>query len=654
MQGMQWKRLLSSLLVVPLVACGGDSSTESECRTSKCDGFDVPEEDVEETACDGELFDRSGRKLGNARIAGRLTDPLVSAALSDGADGTCPTTFAAIMDKLEAANCGVSFTQFVSETAQILNRPTQYRSVTTVNCDAGKIWFAQSGLTSDGQLPVNAEIIAQDESSGVFNYYKTETDRIDFFGSSTDMLSGPLEDGDRDCAGCHTHGGLIMKELDAPWLHWESLENGVSTPGVRELLANHRDILGERGDGSTLEFEVRRANTLWNRARVAHMTTERSVKEMLRPIFCADHVEVRTSPQGSSPFEGVSTSAPLAGVIVAEGRFAEVEDLNFSGAVYDALLRANNQQIAGIPEAVETIFELAHAVRSSADEQYVRSLVLQGMIPDGFVDDVRSVDLTQPVFSDDRCGLLEFAPDLEGERRTAEAIRNGFIANLVAADPAEGSPAAELLNNLSNTDSSDASGAFVSACFERTDTVEVGDNATEVPAMLKDYMTVVSQNRRTASDMRLFEFDESMPQDTQPIEPGTRFDPVTCTLETEFRAVAEPVDLTASCAGRCGRFEPDKSCQCNFDCEQHGDCCEDRVALCERPQCDLCTGLGQSKSPRCVDPRRERNVGPADQGCVAKICTSRSSCCEGSFDASCRAMVETVCGLSCDDADDSE
>ncbi|MEN8197013.1 MAG: hypothetical protein ABFS30_10945, partial [Pseudomonadota bacterium] len=51
---------------------------------------------------------------------------------------------------------------------------------------------------------------------------------INFFGTSADMLEGKGTGDTRRCAACHVGGGLIMKELDAPWLHWEG---DTTTPG---------------------------------------------------------------------------------------------------------------------------------------------------------------------------------------------------------------------------------------------------------------------------------------------------------------------------------------------------------------------------------------------------------------------------------------
>ena len=53
---------------------------------------------------------------------------------------------------------------------------------------------------------------------------------------------GPGASGDRRCAACHTGGGLIMKELDTPWVHWEG---HMDTPGAAELVNAGVMLAGE-------------------------------------------------------------------------------------------------------------------------------------------------------------------------------------------------------------------------------------------------------------------------------------------------------------------------------------------------------------------------------------------------------------------------
>merc|ERR1739848_688023 len=41
---------------------------------------------------------------------------------------------------------------------------------------------------------------------------------------------------------------------------------------------------------------------------------------------------------------------------------------------------------------------------------------------------------------------------------------------------------------------------------------------------------------------------------------------------------------STSCAGSCGNFVPGKSCQCDSNCKNTGDCCVDYADLCQKPE----------------------------------------------------------------------
>ena len=207
-------------------AAGGDA--EESCEGEKCDDLDKPDSQVPDSPCDGIMVDKSGR--GNDKVAGRLHDPLNTMVFAGG-DG-CPVNFQDIFEKLAAADtqgcsgegAGMQ-TRAISETAQVTAQATNYRLVASRNCNnrpGHGILFSIFGVSAgDTELPPNVEMISFDESAGVFNYYETDGQTLNFFGNSKDFLKGKGSSDDRRCAGCHVGGGLIMKELRAPWLHWE-------------------------------------------------------------------------------------------------------------------------------------------------------------------------------------------------------------------------------------------------------------------------------------------------------------------------------------------------------------------------------------------------------------------------------------------------
>ena len=87
---------------------------------------------------------------------------------------------------------------------------------------------------------------------------------------------------------CHTAGGLVMKELDTPWLHWEGHHD---TPGAKDLVDAHDD-LGTKRSGSRMENIVNAGNRAWNPIRMAFWQSQGDIKNLLAPLFCQRQVNL--------------------------------------------------------------------------------------------------------------------------------------------------------------------------------------------------------------------------------------------------------------------------------------------------------------------------------------------------------------------------
>jgi hypothetical protein len=204
------------------------------------------------------------------------------------------------------------------------------------------------------------------------------------------------------------------------------------------------------------------------------------------------------------------------------------------------VIRANGQRLEGRPAGfIETHFGLAHIVEGEVNLDYLNVLIDEGVLDRPLIAAVDAVDLTRPVFSEDRCGLLEHVPALTSDQLTADNVRQGLIDNLRAAGAAPGTAEGELLRNLEGDAEqigSDAAARFKAACEARTDTVTV--QSMEVPGFLVDYMRVVSLVRNQARALEVFEFPMTLPSDDLSVAPGTRFDPNTCQLTEELAPIA--------------------------------------------------------------------------------------------------------------------
>jgi hypothetical protein len=614
-----------------LAGCSSEGSGDGgECRDGKCDDLDKPDSEVEDSPCDGVMLDASGRN--NGKVAGRLNDPIALMAFRSGDD--CPTSYQDIMAKLRSLDtegcaeddprAGIS-TRLVSETAQATGQPTNYRAVVTRTCanrPRHGVVFSLFGVRAGAtELPPNVEIMAFDETAGVFNYYETDGSEIKFFGNSKDMLQGSPDGQTRRCAGCHNGGGMVMKELHTPWLHWEGHMN---TPGAAELVAAHED-LGSKSDGAELEGLVKTANRQWNETRVAHAIENLPVREILKPLFCTVEINLDNGADFFSPADGKkgtcsqdetitcnidddcgagnscqqgSLMTRVPADVLLDPVLKSFGSININHDDYQALLAANGSQLQGIPGTADTVFDFVFPERAEIDKDYVDQLVGAGVIDDELVKDVLMVDFTRPIFSSDRCDLLEFAPVLSKDDLNPENLRQGFIANL--GSPAAGTPAAELLANLSTQGENHQE--RVDAFFNSCSSQDQSDLMTSV-------YSVVSGLRAQARELQVMEFPQTAPTDSLSVAGGTRLDPTTCQLTADFVSVAD----TSALPPPGPEPEPDSG-ECSFD-------------------------------PKVAQTDPQQAGTPGDCACVDAICGADAFCCNDHWDSTCAsaASSEAAC-----------
>jgi hypothetical protein len=251
-----------------------------------------------------------GRCVVNNQITGspltqeelsKIDDPIAQLILST--DG-CPLTVSQLTAKLRAAhtvNCadqgagkpatGVT-TRMIGEAAAESGKPGSYRTVTARDCNSRPPF----GLLMSGTANGNGigekflEIITQDTTKGVFDYYSQENGQWTFFGTSADFVSSgytckqgqctPKIASQTRCAGCHPGGGLNMKELHSPWVMWDV----GSLPGAPEAIAKSPDVLGSRGSGVDLEEQrVSPGNQVWAKKRL-EILKAKGTQEVLRGL----------------------------------------------------------------------------------------------------------------------------------------------------------------------------------------------------------------------------------------------------------------------------------------------------------------------------------------------------------------------------------
>jgi len=631
---------LSLLLAGPalLAGCSSDSvdGEKETCRGAKCDELDGDDTPLV-TPCDSALFDRSGRGFLPERLG---EDALVEHVYMDAADG-CPVTAREIMEVLKrndtdgcSGNEGL-ITQVVSEQAQ-LNDSSQgasYRTITSRQCgdreEFGLLFslfgfadhpsLAAAGLDPAGDnFPDGIEIIAFDEANGVFNFYKEVGGKMGFFGSSTDYVAqgpgGPNLTDVRGCANCHPGGGLNMKELENPWLHWEELPDAGFTdfertsPGAEALVENRADFFGEQSDGPSLEqLIIKPGNQRWNARRIPFVNENSSVAELLKPLFCPVQLQIGAAFNARRVNHNfLIDQGLLSSLDLSAGRIdTEEED-------YNAVLGIIGSRVAGSTKS-DVRLPMAFVGRAHEDIDYVEQLIEADIIDRNLANDILMVDFTRQVFSDERCDLLEFAPDIATADRNPESIRDGFLANLSGAadDTAAGQLRAHLQSNADGEAFNHAAIVqnFIDACEDREFTDQFASTDSALTSLLGasefviDSLKLRSLGRKMAMRdgvldnaegsaqhrFEVFEFPDTLPEDdinitssadaANPLQvhPEARFHPTDCSLADEFVPVAAPASGGGGggvCPGECLEFVNGASCQCDPDCVNFGNCCD--------------------------------------------------------------------------------
>jgi len=404
-----WSAALAMLPTLALAGCadeGEDEGSNIVCVGAKCDAPTDPTQ----FACKN-VVDESRR--GRPNILNELADPL-SVFVLRGGNG-CPRTYKETMEKLRAedkAGCeggkgaGLA-SRFVTETGQLDGGKLlqSFRAVTSRRCNSRQEWeltFSMFGVPANGTLPANAEVMAFDPEAKEFNYYEVEGGKWHFFGSSSDFVEGR---GGR-CAGCHAGGGLIMKELDIPWVHWTG---HFQTPGTNKVIDANKDDLGSESSGANMEGLTNSGNREWTKTRVTNaLNPDRStVEALLKPLFCT----IEPNLDNAADFENSSVSDLPADFFV-DPQLKGFGSVGMTDAVYTAARTAAGSNIPGLNKP-DTIFKFTFVERSKADDMYVNELESRAIIDQDFITDVLMVDFTRPIFSDTRCSLLQFAPTFE-------------------------------------------------------------------------------------------------------------------------------------------------------------------------------------------------------------------------------------------------
>jgi hypothetical protein len=256
------------------------------------------------------------------------------------------------------------------------------------------------------------------------------------------------------CSGCHMDGGPIMKELAGPHDSWWRVERPL-TLGSLVIQQELQPILANVIDADTFAGFIKKGvdKLLSSKPYMAARAANYSLQEQLRPLFCEQEVNLESDQQ---PFTGPATTieAPVSFFIDPRLLPDDQKPITIDKTLYTNALNTFQSSFMDYQSGASAGIDADHAfeapVKGHADIALIAALTGPQPGTDGklvtpdFVTAVLAVDMTRPMFSATRCGLLALLP------ATADAGWQQRFQDALHANP---SPAAqELYRNLTSPD----------------------------------------------------------------------------------------------------------------------------------------------------------------------------------------------------------
>lgn len=325
-----------------------------------------------------------------------------------------------------------------------------------------------STVTSLDDPEALLQLIAWSERQGVFHFFERKKGAWAWAGSSLHALAqetrgkGPFDS--------HINGGLVMKELRAPWLHWHSMDNSIprelifTTPAQRE-----HALFANLAGAEILEAAVRAGVRRWTRRRLTRDLQGDRIEnfhQYARQIVWTTSVNLVSSGLLSRRLSSVAElSLPRVFFFDEEGlrevasRFTDVDlipphEFTVHSGLYLACLsklqvRVDDGQ-PGHSVKGDTEFAFAVPERAFEDQAVLLELMTREVLSPRLALCLLMVDFTNPVFSPERAELLELFPAAIQSGNGGAGLDKAVIEAARAAQ--HSSPATQLLKYWTDAD----------------------------------------------------------------------------------------------------------------------------------------------------------------------------------------------------------
>jgi hypothetical protein len=408
--------------------------------------------------------DAEPRVLDAAAAAAELADPFATLLLLQG---TFPRTAGEVLTSLDNVvkedsplRARMFFLlgegsqiPFTPETASV-NRNLRF-VVATVG-DRGPDLLLSSFTPDEGDV----ELMAWDEVTGGFNYYRTVGGNSAwvFAGNSRHALQEPTEG--KGPFESHPSGNFLMKELRAPWLHWHSPDAPI-TPSVfaeNNPLRNHPWFLQlDRLGAVNCEAKAARPSIVrWTEARfdaaLANAGTIERPARIIHQIVDTPTVNLITSHTEGATVETTGTiDLPQTFFIDSEALTERLglpapPTFTVSSNLYAQSLRTFGVTLTdgnGFARPGDTHFAFAIPERAFEDQAVLNEAIKRGVLTERFAACLLMTDFPNPVFSTRRAQLLRHVPASASIVNGASSFSEDMANTIVAAAEGAGAESPE-------------------------------------------------------------------------------------------------------------------------------------------------------------------------------------------------------------------
>jgi hypothetical protein len=306
------------------------------------------------------------------------------------------------------------------------------------------------------------QLIAWSDRDGAFHFFERTHGAWVWAGNSFHALKAPSRG--KGPFDSHVNGGLVMKELKAPWPHWHSMAASISRDVFGAAGEFNQDNMFANLDGAeALEPIVRTGVRRWTKRRIAaHMSggVLADLRDYMRQVLWCTSVNLTSSmdsfasaePRFDVPtsfFFDIDAIDAAASLLDPDASVIPPARLGVDAALYRAAIAERHVRVVDDSELRRSVdgdthFAFLVPERAFEDLAVLTELMNREVLSARLALCLLLVDFSNPLFSPERAFLLRYVPETIASGNKGAALDEALIGAAEAAG-AGGTAEAELV-----------------------------------------------------------------------------------------------------------------------------------------------------------------------------------------------------------------